>query len=274
MPMHRKRREVDSLYVFYADVFVMENCLINLTVLHGIARLEKQTGKKRVFRILAAAVLGAVLELLVLLLAGHSRWLYLFYSYGIVLPFQLIVSFGMTGRKAFFREYAQGFGFTALLCGISDAVSNLCGIRKLPFLAVFTLSVLLAETAQRIVHFYAWKKKLIPVELFNGEKQVSVLGLYDSGNRLREPYGGEAVHIAAPQLVEQLVDTGEKRGMLIPYRALGGTGLLRIYTISGLHILEPGMEKRIAPAVIGVAGAELMKQKDYQIILNQEVDRK
>lgn len=269
-----KRREVDALYVFYADVFVMENCLINLAVLLGICHLEKRNGGKYRLRVVSAAVLGAVLTLFVLLLADGSRFLFLAYSYGLVIPFQLVVSFGLVDRKHFFREYVEGVLFVALLFGVSGGLSNLCGIRRLPFLCIFTIAIVLAELGHKLFRFYALKKKLVPVELRNGIKKISALGLYDSGNRLTEPYGGRAVHIVAPQLLKELLNPEENRGMLIPYRALGSCGLLRIYTISELCILESGMEQSISPAVIGAAGVELMKQKDYQIILNQEVEMK
>ena len=148
-------------------------------------------------------------------------------------------------------------------------MENSFGIRRLPFLIIFSISLMTLLFLEFWVRFRKISAKLLPVFLDHGDKTVQTLALYDSGNRLKEPYAGRAVHIISPEIAKfmQVSD-----GRVIPYCALGGAGLLVIYTIDRIRIREPGLEKTIEPAVIGVAAEELMKDKSYKLILNQEVD--
>lgn len=312
------------MYVFYADVFVFQNFLINVIVLLCGAGIRKIHRLAQIAVLVLMALVGSVLELLLLLVNRHY-WYFTLLSYVIVIPFVTVIALKVKNFKDFLKCYISCLAAVILLGGSTEALENLFGVRQLPFLVILAAGVTIAMALERFLRFKRISQKMLPVMLQNGGKKVEAFALYDTGNRLREPYQGKAVHIITPEIAKQLgvgtekadtleteeteafgaEETGtleakksgtlekeklvysvyemEQAGMLsknqrkpearvIPYSSLGSTGLLVIYTLDELKILESGMEQVIAYPVVGIARPELMKNKNYQIILNQEVD--
>lgn len=261
------------LYVFYADVFVIQNFLVNLIVLMGAARVRKIHGLCRMAGIGIAALTGSVLELLLLLMT-HDHVVFLGLSGLVVLPFVTMLALKPQNIREWSAEYGICMLFMMLLGGICEAVTNVLGLHKLSFLVILATGFLLVSGVSYAARYRKLRNSLFQVILEDAKKQVEALALYDSGNRLREPYGGKAVYIVAPEIAEQLGirASGTKHALVIPYCSLGGSGLLQIYTIDRIRIREQNREYLVEPAVIGLAQPGLMKNKTYQIILNQEVD--
>lgn len=293
------------MYVFYADVFVCQNFLINVIVLLCGARIRKIHGVLQIALLVLMALVGSVLELL-LLLANRHYWYFTLLSYVIVIPFVTVIALKIKNFKDFLKCYISCLLAVILLGGSTEALENLFGVKQLPFLVILAIGIAVTLALERFLRFQKISRKMVPVMLQYGGKKVDAYALYDTGNRLREPYQGKAVHIITPEIAEQLEITTkeekekdstivekeklvysvyemEQAGMLrknrkkpearvIPYSSLGSAGLLVIYTLDSLKILEPGMEQVIEEPVVGIARPELMKSKNYQIILNQEVD--
>lgn len=261
------------MYVFYADVFVIQNFLVNLIVLMGAARLRKIHGLRRMVDIGIAALIGSVLELL-LLLMNNDHVVFLGLSGLVVLPFVTMLALKPQNIREWSAEYGICMLFMMLLGGICEAVTNVLGLHKLPFLVILAIGFLLVSGVTYAARYRKFRNTLFQVMLEDAKNQVEALALYDSGNRLREPYGGRAVYIVAPEIADQLgiFAPGTKHALVIPYCSLGGSGLLQIYTIDRIRIREQNREYLVEPAVIGIAQPALMKNKTYQIILNQEVD--
>ncbi len=301
------------MYVFYADVFVLQNFLINVIVLLCGARIRKIHNGVQIAILILMALVGSVLELLLLLVNRHY-WYFTLLSYVVVIPFVTVIALKVKSFKDFLKCYISCLIAVIFLGGSTEALENLLGVKQLPFLAILAVGIAVAMGIERFLRFQRISRKMLPVILQYGGKQVDALALYDTGNRLREPYQGKAVHIITPELAKQLEITTkeekddntkgenakeenakkkekliysvyemEQAGMIqkkhrkaearvIPYSSLGSAGLLVIYTLDVLKILEPGMEQVIEYPVVGIARPELMKSKSYQIILNQEVD--
>lgn len=261
------------MYVFYADVFVIQNFLVNLIVLMGAARLRKIHGLRRMAGIGIAALIGSVLELL-LLLMNNDHVVFLGLSGLVVLPFVTMLALKPQNIREWSIEYGICMLFMMLLGGICEAVANMFGLHKLPFLVILAIGFLLVSGVTYAARYRKLRTTLFQVMLEDAKNQVEALALYDSGNRLKEPYGGRAVYIVAPEIADQLgiFASEAKHALVIPYCSLGGSGLLQIYTIDRIRIREQNRECLVEPAVIGIAQPGLMKNKIYQIILNQEVD--
>lgn len=105
---------------------------------------------------------------------------------------------------------------------------------------------------------------LYRITLRFGERAVEVVGLYDTGNRLCDPYVHAPVHILArTQAQVLLLDPAGRR--LVPFSAVGvQEGLLEVWTIDAMEWQEGRREH----AVIGVAEDLLFEGKDYRLILN------
>ena len=83
-----------------------------------------------------------------------------------------------------------------------------------------------------------WSRKLIPVEIINGDKFVKMMALLDTGNFLRDPVSGQTVLVVGRDIGEKLIglceeqlrdpidtlDRSTRIGLrLIPYKTIGQT---------------------------------------------------
>ena len=84
-------------------------------------------------------------------------------------------------------------------------------------------------------------RSFLPLEISDGEKTIRLTALIDSGNTLRDPVSGEEVLVVGPEEAQCLTGLSRKQlsapmdtlsfrvvpGLrLIPYRAVGGSGML------------------------------------------------
>ena len=97
----------------------------------------------------------------------------------------------------------------------------------------------------------AGSRSYVPVEFSVGERKLTVLALWDTGNLLKDPVTGEQVLVADPMVANQLLGlsredlahpvqtmaSGKKPGLrLIPYKTVGGTGLLLALRLQNVKI--------------------------------------
>ena len=124
------------------------------------------------------------------------------------------------------------------------------------------ISLLLEE--RRVLH----DERLYRVLLWQEERMVSVMGLYDTGNRLSDPYVHAPVCILAEREYTQL--TGEaKVTRLIPFSTVGAPDqLMEVTTIDALE-WKGGRQVKV---VIGRADDEIFAGKDYRMILPAAFD--
>lgn len=107
---------------------------------------------------------------------------------------------------------------------------------------------------------------LYRVKLYDHENVVEVTGLHDTGNRLRDPYVQEPVHILALSEAQKL-QKEPKSSRLIPFTTIGAPdGMLEVWTIDGME--WPG--GRQEQVVIGVAPDVIFAGKDYRMILSAD----
>lgn len=104
---------------------------------------------------------------------------------------------------------------------------------------------------------------LYRITLRCGERTVEVVGLHDTGNRLRDPYVHAPVHILAHAQAQALALNPERR-RLIPFSSVGASsGMLEAWTIDVMEWAHGRLEN----AVVGIAEDTLFEGKDYRLIL-------
>ncbi len=171
-----------------------------------------------------------------------------------------------------FRPQTAGVFLRLLLWGMAATVAagGILGIAQahLPkgcwFAAgcIVSASSLLASLVleeRRMVH----DDRLYRVRLYQGENTVEVIGLYDTGNRLSDPYVHAPVYILAQQEYRQLVGD-EPAARLIPFMTVGvGNGLMEVTTVDALE-WRGGRQTEV---VVGSADQEVFAGKDYRMIL-------
>lgn len=255
----------------YLDLALLLNFVINYLLLLSTARLTG--GVQRPWRLAGAAAFGALYAGLSLLpgfgfLQG-ALWRIVFCA-GMV-----AAAFGV-GR----RQLRQG----GLFLGLSFALGGLAyclGCWSLPALLLAAGGLYLAcRLFLRGAMTHAGQ--VVPVRIALGGKEVELMALQDTGNTLKDPLSGQSVLVAqydaARRLLpcslspEQLQHPAEAmqllsasspdlRCRLVPYRAVGGSGLLLAVRCDQVTI-----EGRSAGRLVAFSPARLSAAGEYQAL--------
>ena len=111
-------------------------------------------------------------------------------------------------------------------------------------------------------------ERLCRVTLHQGVSAVEVVGLYDTGNRLNDPYVHAPVYILAEAEYTRL--TGESTATrLIPYLTVGASS--QLMEVTTIDALEWNGGRQI-DVVIGRADDAIFAGKDYRMILPAAFD--
>jgi hypothetical protein len=285
-----ERRE-SGIYIFYADVFLVQNCLMNagiLLVLREIAGVPVKVRRKERFwgfgrfagRLAAVSITAGLLQLLVLCITG-SYFLYLAVSFVIVIPQMVYAVLGRTRIPVFIKRVLLGYLVAVLLGGFVGALENLCHLQQIPvwisMLSIFALKegVLMLRNQRKK------QEALCTVILRHRGQEMRCTALWDTGNRLKESGTNRPVHIISRAVYRGLSITAEDYAGLTGYCTLGEEdGILPLYEIDALLILQSGQKTeqvkrqgatlKNTKAVVACAGEHLLAQKPYQVILNVE----
>lgn len=121
-------------------------------------------------------------------------------------------------------------------------------------------------------------REYVPMTLSLGERTMELTALRDSGNTLRDPISGEEVFVIGAEAAQRLtgltmaqlrspLDTLAKRPIpglrLIPYHAVGGSGMLL-----GLHMEGIRVGDRIRSAVVAFSGEKI--GGEYQALVTAQ----
>ena len=265
-------------YIFYADVYFIQNFMIKMAVLYLALYCNKRCDVtetlKGVGKIAIASVLGTLFEIMGLII-GNDYGIFVVLVNVLELPLMFLVIVGWK-RKKVFRLILAGYFFTMLINGILEALWNQFGEGG-GFLFFLLFSCGAVVIGVRIWKNYTrMQKGVFQVRLLHRGKHTYVKGFYDSGNRLIDPYTKKGVHIVSEDCVADLglleKEVEEEKAVYIPYQALGNeTGLLKVYYIDELNVEIENGRKTIQNCPVGVTKDNLFEGKNYEMILNEEV---
>lgn len=271
-----------TIYAFYADVFWMNNTLMNGAILLIVRMLQAghlhrgRQGKwmeaygAKLWRIAVSASCGGLLEVLLLLFV-RSYVGYLALSHLFVIPLMVLIAFGRSTPGKFLRRIFLCYGAAVGLGGILTALENTFGIGQIPVLGGIVAAILTLSGCRFFYAFLSRQKNLYGLELKNKGAVVQCRGLWDSGNQLREPYGNRPVHILSEAVAGQLLLNETESLGLIPFSALGKSdGVLPIYQLEELRILKEREPICLADAVVAKAQPGLLEKGDFQVILHAD----
>ncbi len=117
------------------------------------------------------------------------------------------------------------------------------------------------------------QKNRYTAELYFGKQQVTVQGFIDTGNGLKEPITGKAVHILQQEAAALLMSEEEKpMSFLVPYHAVGTEeGLLTAIRIDQMELTsEDGAQVTLMRPLLGLYHGKLSSNGEYQLILHAE----
>lgn len=259
-------------YGFYADVFFLTNFYLDFLAVYAVGELLQQ--KRRIRRYLAASAAGSFLGC-ILFLQLRNYDLYLLCIHFMVNPGMTFLCFFPEEKRLYGKAFCLTY-FILLLMGGSMQWMYLtvCGGHY--------YEICLLLTAFPVVIFlYILRRKrkdvncFYRVEIVSNGKEVSVRALFDTGNRLTDPYVGEPVHIISSKLFDKLRGEAECPVRFVPFSSVGcGQGMLRAFTAEIIRV-DTGRESvEVTRPVLAAADEEIFKGRTYQMILNSSLGEK
>lgn len=243
----------------YVDVLWLRTFFVDLNVCLFVSLwLRIYAPVRRILWMNAAAVSA---EVLLFVMAGYSVW----YAIGAVVLriLLLVLLFRIRRAGRFFRIV----GWSLLATMLAGGILACCQLH-LPKSCWFGAGCVCCAAAVLYALVLEERRKqhdgqLYRIRLQNGGREISVVGLHDTGNRLSDPYVHLPVHLLARSELDRLMPE-RGSGRLVPFSAVGtADGLLEVWTADALE----WENRRIAPVVIGAADERLFKGKDYRLIL-------
>ncbi len=257
------------IYVFYMDLFVEQNFLMNLIVL-SLTQLfcNCYAPKRYAWRILAAA-LGAAGGTIVLVFTFFT--LYVVSMALFFVPLMVWIAFGRQCLRPFLRCILSSWLSIVIVNGVVSVGYQWTGTSTI----TWYLAILAFLTAQLLVRTWIAnirrQEQTMQVYLSHRGVHISCVGLYDSGNRLQMPDSGEPVHIISDGLLRELGMEQDER-WLIPYCTLGTEqGLIGVVRVEEMKITSAGKLVCYEQVWLGSADESLLKNRSYQMILNAAV---
>lgn len=253
-------------YEFYADVFFLTNFYLDFLAVYMVSRILNQ--KKRLLRYLICCAISSLAGCLLLLFLQNYD-LYLLCVHFIVNPGMVFGCFFPAGKGIYGKAFCLMYFVILLLGGSMEWLYvTVAGRRYYELCLLFT-----SVPVFLFLYILRRKKKSVqtfyPVMLEHGEKKVSLIALYDTGNRLVDPYIKEPVHIISEEVFLSLGGAQAFATRLIPFSSVGcKQGMLEAFGIECMKIKGKEEEYEIAPATLAVAGQEIFTDRAYQMILN------
>lgn len=223
-------------------------------------------------RLAVSALLCAIADVLAVVFGYRVAKQVPFLSLGVALLEIPIGAWGAFGKKYLLQNSVLLLVVTVLLSGFFSLlpIKNvglfcLVGSLLLPLLQAGVTALLRAKQTERAIY---------RVALLRGEEEEPLSALMDTGNRLRL-YGSRVpvVLVDETYLAERVKEAEEKtpqKLVMLPYKGVGGTGLLRGVRLQCRLYLENG--DRIGGEVAAVAAEHrLFAGCAYQMILQPEV---
>ena len=156
------------------------------------------------------------------------------------------------------------YGLYDRLAGERDAGKNLFAV-LLPSAAAAALGTGLIRWERR-----REKDPLWTVRIRNGDREMTLTGLMDSGNSLYDPFSGAPACILERAAAEELGLLERAEGFrLIPYHSVGKLhGLLPAALVEELHLYRDGRHIRQRNVPIAVENGRLSGKNRYQMLLH------
>lgn len=255
-------------YEFYADVFFLTNFYLDFLAVYMVGRILNQ--KKRLLRYLICCAAGSLAGC-ILFLVFENYDLYLLCVHFIVNPGITVGCFFPAKKGIYGKAFCLMYFVILLLGGSVEWIYVTVAGRR-----YYELCLLLAAVPVALF-LYILRRKNKSVQTFysvlleHGEKKVSLIALYDTGNRLTDPYVKEPVHIISEEICESLGGKQAYATRLIPFSSLGcKQGMLEAFNIERIKIKTEEKIYEISPAILAAAEQEIFADRPYQMILNGE----
>ena len=263
--------ELDEV-VLYADVLICINIIIDYFLLNITAAL---LGCKCSFlRLILGSVVGGICSLTILVGSENIIIAFLiriFSSTAVILS-----AFGFSGVGLFLRRAAVFFTASFLFSGCMTAITELLTPKgllvkngivyyDLSAVALVVFSAVVYLTLSLILRFSKRKsERTCKLSVYDGNTEIHITALIDSGNRLHEPFSEKWV-VLLDSKYENIIKGEGKARRIIPFSTVSGEGILNGF-IPDKVILEDSGEQLDVYVAFSVAPL----QKGYGAIISSD----
>lgn len=257
----------------YLDIFFLINAGMDFVVLMAVSLLWKQ--RAGLHRMAGAALLGAVFAAGILVGRLHTYKLLFLIVYVGGQFLTVTAAFGkMRFRKILFLT-ASYFCVSAVLA------AGLMQIRS--FGGTFSTGGILicAVLFLAVVHLLLpvlWQKKEISgqtlmLDLIKDDIVVETAGFVDTGNLLREPFGGEGVAVASAHILTSFTCSGELVRRPVPFHSVGkDAGFLEAFRLDRIVVRrEKQKDFVIDHPWIAISTHPVSGSGEYEVILHPDM---
>lgn len=255
-----------KIYVFYADVFLIQNFLMDVIAVVGTNFFLRRHRKYRY--LIAASAFGSLISLL-LFCCVKNTVIYAILSHFLLNTGMVFISFGKCKKKEFLENCTVTYLIVILLGGMTEWLSENHMISR-----EFLLTGIIGLLGVYGFLLYLMQRKdfgnhILEVQLKKRENCVQLRAYWDSGNQLRDPYTGQAICILSAQKAKELFDERKDRFRLVPYQSLGEQeGMLWVVDVDEMLLFDGRKTTQIAHVAVGIADKGLLENREYDLILH------
>ncbi len=264
---------VNDVYVFYADVYFLQNFMIKVAVLYLSAYSNRLyflvATRKGILKIIVVALAGTAVEIIgLLVMNSYNIFLIGMHLFEIPCMVRILLP---KGQKQNLRMMISGYFFVMMINGVLEILWNWFG-KYGDYIFLLFVSCGIVYIGLRIYFNYSrMQKGIFPVEIYHKGKRIITYGFYDSGNRLIDPFTQKGVHIISEHLWKK-IGLDMEHAVLVPYQTMGNAdGLVKVYYVEELIFGDESKRKSWSRCPMGVTKEDLFKEGSYEIILNEEV---
>lgn len=277
--------------VIYADVLVALNWLIDYLLLAAVALVLRIPTRR--WRMAVASLLGGVCACLIFLPPMPTALRLLVDIAAAAGMIGVAFSFGTVG--AFLKRTVVLFTVSTLFSGVISALSLFSAGEWFlvnngrVYAAVSPLSLAcFAIVSYGIVRLYEWitRKRVAAggdyrLRIDDGAGVYEGKALHDTGLHLREPFSGAAVIVIERQAIRpflspELADALSLRGSpstrvrMVPYRSVGGNGLLPAFRPQQVQLCRAG-ERSTDVTGVYVALTDDLGRGEYEALVGNDL---
>lgn len=281
--------------IVYADILFMINFFSDYLAIYGTSKVTYIYTKMK--RIILGALAGGIYSIFIF--DERLSWLYCSFIKIFVSSVIIFISFGKINLKNYFKLILNFYIISFVMSGMIIFLSNIDGVFTMSdgfFLWDSNLFIIFTGGLAAIISVVYFLKKLgrnnikhkekINVDIHMEGKNISVVGMMDSGNLLLEPINQYPVIIVDYNSIKEILSDDLKEYLkkgntltnninrnyihkirIIPYKTVGTTSVLKGFKPDYIVINN----KIIKDVVIAVSYDELFDNNEYNAILNPQI---
>lgn len=263
----------------YADILVLENCLVNFFLLTLTMKCIKYKGKTS--NLVISSFVGGIYTLVLVIPKLNIL---------ACLPFQLIVAFIMVrlvyGKTSIFTLIKLVFIFLMItftlsgICFLFSVKQNLYGLGnsfkiekysvKYIMLGIMIIYIIYSRITDYVKDKLFVRNFNFKIEFEIEKKKYSFNGFLDTGNELIEPITNLPCILVEENLIEDL-NFNEKNTYRIPYNSIGYGGNLNGIKVKNIKITNKKCLFEEVDAIICPCKETLSKENEFNALLSRGI---